>query len=77
MEDIIASVALIRPGPIKGNGGAVYRPPAGPRGTNLYPSGFRADLAKTYGVVLYQEQVIQIATEIAGFTPANLTGCGG
>ena len=28
-------------------------------------------LEKTYGVVLYQEQVIEIASEIAGFTPGE------
>jgi error-prone DNA polymerase len=36
----------------------------------LHPSLERI-LGKTYGVVLFQEQVIEIATEIAGFTPGE------
>ncbi len=71
-EDIVASVALIRPGPIKGD--MVEPFIARRRGleetTYIHPK-LRKILAKTYGVVLYQEQVIEIATEIAGFTPGE------
>ena len=72
IEDIVASVALIRPGPIKGNmvepflarrKGLQDVPP-------LHPALERI-LKKTYGVVLFQEQVIEIATAVAGFTPGE------
>ncbi len=71
-EDLVASVAIIRPGPILANMVAPYlarrsgREPV----TYLHPALERI-LAKTYGVVLFQEQVIEIATEIAGFTPGE------
>ena len=72
IEDVIASVALIRPGPLKGNMVEPYlakrhgKEPV----TYLHPK-LKPILAKTYGVVLYQEQVIEIATAIAGFTPGE------
>ncbi|MGE5585987.1 MAG: DNA polymerase III subunit alpha [Bacillota bacterium] len=72
MEDIVASVALIRPGPVQGN--MVEPFVARRRGledvTYAHP-GLERILKKTYGVVLYQEQVIEIATAIAGFTPGE------
>ncbi|MEW6107267.1 MAG: DNA polymerase III subunit alpha, partial [Bacillota bacterium] len=72
IEDIVASVALIRPGPVQGN--MVEPFVARRRGledvTYVHPSLERI-LKKTYGVVLYQEQVIEIATAIAGFTPGE------
>lgn len=72
IEDVVASVALIRPGPIKGNmvepfimrrqglEDVVYLDP------RLEPI-----LKKTFGVILFQEQVIEIASVIAGFTPGE------
>jgi len=71
-EDLVAAVALIRPGPILANMVDPYlarrsgREPV----TYLHPALERI-LSKTYGVVLFQEQVIEIATEIAGFTPGE------
>ena len=72
MEDIIASVALIRPGPIKGNmvEPFIARRHQEEKPTYIHPA-LEPILAKTYGVVLYQEQVIEIATTIAGFTPGE------
>jgi len=71
-EDIVASLALIRPGPIKGN----MVEPFIARRQGLEPVSYlhpklRPILKKTYGVVLYQEQVIEIATAIANFTPGE------
>lgn len=72
MEDIIASMALIRPGPIKGNMVQPYiaRRHLEEEVTYLHPR-LEPILKKTYGVVLFQEQVIEIATSIAGFTPGE------
>ncbi len=71
-EDIVASVALIRPGPIKGNmvDPFIARRHGHEEITYIHPK-LEKILAPTYGVVLYQEQVIEIATEIAGFTPGE------
>jgi len=71
-EDLVASVALVRPGPIKGN--MVEPFVARRRGeqpvTYLHPA-LEKILAKTYGVVLFQEQVIEIAQAVAGFSPGE------
>lgn len=72
LEDIVASVALIRPGPIQGN---MVDPFIARRHgiepiTYLHPK-LEPILGKTYGVVLFQEQVIEIATAIAAFTPGE------
>lgn len=71
-EDIVASVALIRPGPIKGNmvDPFIARRHGREEITYIHPK-LEEILAPTYGVVLYQEQVIEIATAIAGFTPGE------
>lgn len=72
MEDIIASVALIRPGPIKGNmvGPYINRRQGREEISYLHPR-LEPILKKTYGVILFQEQVIEIAGVIAGFTPGE------
>ena len=71
-EDIVASVALIRPGPIKGN---MVEPfvarRQGKEDVSYIDPRLEPILRKTYGVVLYQEQVIEIATAVAGFTPGE------
>jgi error-prone DNA polymerase len=71
-EDLVASVAIIRPGPIKGN--MVEPFIARRKGLEevTYPHpALRPILEKTYGVVLFQEQVIEIAMAVAGFTPGE------
>ncbi len=71
-EDVVASLALIRPGPIQGN--MVDPFVARRRGEEpvQYPHpDLEPILKKTYGVVLFQEQVIAIASTLAGFTPGE------
>lgn len=72
MEDIVHSLALIRPGPIQGNmvDPFVERRRGRAPITFLHPL-LEPILAKTYGVVLFQEQVIEIAVRVAGFTPGE------
>ncbi len=72
IEDIVASIALIRPGPIQGNmvEPFIARRQGLEEVTYVHPS-LEGILEKTYGVVLYQEQVIEIASVIAGFTPGE------
>ncbi|POB09546.1 DNA polymerase III subunit alpha [Sulfobacillus sp. hq2] len=71
-EDIVASLALIRPGPIKGNmvDPFIARRKGQEPISYLHPA-LEPILSKTYGVVLFQEQVIAIASTLAGFTPGE------
>ncbi len=71
-EDIVASLALIRPGPIKGNmvDPFIARRKGREPVSYLHPA-LEPILSKTYGVVLFQEQVIAIASTLAGFTPGE------
>ncbi|HEX3010657.1 MAG TPA: DNA polymerase III subunit alpha [Syntrophomonadaceae bacterium] len=71
-EDIVASMALIRPGPIKGNMVDPYvnRRLGKEKVSYLHP-WLEPILKNTYGVVLFQEQVIEIAQVMAGFTPGE------
>lgn len=71
-EDIVASLALIRPGPIQGNmvDPFIARRKGKEKISYLHPD-LEPILKKTYGVVLFQEQVIEIASVIAGFTPGE------
>ncbi len=71
-EDIVHALAIIRPGPIKGNMVTPYlRRRAGRESVTYLDPRLRPILEKTYGVVLFQEQVIEIATTIGGFTPGE------
>ncbi|MBX6351201.1 MAG: DNA polymerase III subunit alpha [Clostridia bacterium] len=71
-EDLVASVAIIRPGPIKGDMVEPYlRRRLGEEPVSYLHPDLAPILEKTYGVVLFQEQVIDIARTIAGFTPGE------
>jgi len=71
-EDLVAEVAIIRPGPIQGNAVHPYlnRRQGKERVSYLHPS-LEPVLKETLGVIIYQEQVIQVAMAIAGFTPGQ------
>jgi len=70
--DLVVEVALIRPGPIQG--GSVHPYIRRRNGTEpvtfLHPL-LEPALAKTLGVPLFQEQLMQMAIDVAGFTPAE------
>ena len=70
--DLVVEVALIRPGPIQG--GSVHPYIRRRNGTEpvtyLHPL-LKPVLEKTLGVPLFQEQLMQIAITIAGFTPGE------
>ncbi|MGB0114957.1 MAG: error-prone DNA polymerase [Ilumatobacteraceae bacterium] len=70
--DLVVEVALIRPGPIQG--GSVH--PYIRRRNGLEPITYlhpllENSLGKTLGVPLFQEQLMQMAIDVAGFTPAQ------
>ncbi|MBN1808942.1 MAG: DNA polymerase III subunit alpha, partial [Planctomycetes bacterium] len=69
IEDLIALNALFRPGPLK-NGFTdmwVKRKHGREKTTTLHPLMDEV-LRPTYGVIVYQEQVMRLASELAGFT---------
>ncbi len=70
--DLVVEVALIRPGPIQGGSVHPYirRRNGQEPVTYLHPLLERS-LAKTLGVPLFQEQLMQMAIDVGGFTPAE------
>ena len=67
-EDIVALVALIRPGPLGAGMHNEFTDRANNRKEIEYlHNDLESILNETYGVILYQEQVMQIAEKIAGF----------
>ena len=67
LEDIIAMVALYRPGPIQFIPDFIAGKHKKKKIEYLHPK-LKAILEKTFGICLYQEQLMQIAQELAGFS---------
>jgi DNA-directed DNA polymerase III PolC len=67
--DLIVGLALYRPGPLKGGlKDAFVRRHLGHEATDYLHPALEPILRETYGVILYQEQVLRIAHEVAGFS---------
>ncbi|MDO5050042.1 MAG: error-prone DNA polymerase [Actinomycetaceae bacterium] len=70
--DIVVEVALIRPGPIQGQAVNPYLRRRRGREAVTYPHPLlKPTLEKTLGVPLFQEQLMQIAVDAAGFSPSQ------
>jgi error-prone DNA polymerase len=70
--DLVVEVALIRPGPIQGGSVHPYmRRRNGDEEATLPHPSMRRALGKTLGVPLFQEQMMQLAIDCAGFSPAG------
>jgi len=68
-EDIVALVALFRPGPLQSGMVDDFIDRKHGRAVVTYPHPALEPILKpTYGVILYQEQVMQIAQVLAGYT---------
>ncbi|MCG2694456.1 DNA polymerase III subunit alpha, partial [Candidatus Parcubacteria bacterium] len=67
IEDIIAMVALYRPGPMQFIESFINRKHGREKIKYMHPSMENA-LKNTYGIPVYQEQVMQISKDMAGFT---------
>jgi len=67
LEDIIAMVALYRPGPMEFIADFIAKK-HGQKKITYIDKRLEPILEKTYGIAVYQEQVLQIARELAGFT---------
>ena len=66
-EDIIAVVALYRPGPMDNIPSYIRRKHGEEQADYLYPT-LQDILRETYGIMIYQEQVMQIAQELSGYS---------
>ena len=66
-DDIIAMVALYRPGPMQFIDSFIKRKHGEEKITYLHP-GMENSLKNTYGILVYQEQFMQISKEWCGFT---------
>ena len=70
--DLVIEVALVRPGPIQGDMVHPYlRRRHGEEAIEAMRPEIAAVLARTCGVPIFQEQVMQLAVVAAGFTPGE------
>lgn len=67
IEDLIAMNALYRPGPMKNIDTYINRKFGREKIEYLHPK-LEPILKETYGIIVYQEQVMRIASELAGFS---------
>ncbi len=67
LEDVIAMVALYRPGPMQWIDSFIKRKHGYERITYEHPL-MESALKETYGIPVYQEQVMQVAKDMAGFS---------
>ena len=67
MEDLVALVALFRPGPMELIPTYIKRKHGEERIVYIHPV-MEETLKSTYGVIVYQEQVMDLATKLAGLT---------
>jgi error-prone DNA polymerase len=71
-EDLVVEVALIRPGPIQGGSVHPYLQRREDPEKITYPHPLLEEcLEETLGVPLFQEQLMQMAIDVAGFTPSE------
>ena len=73
--DLVIEVAIVRPGPIQGEMVHPYLRRRSGEEPVTYPSpAVEAVLKRTLGVPIFQEQVMKLAIEAAGFTPGEADG---
>ncbi|MGH7764642.1 MAG: DNA polymerase III subunit alpha [Candidatus Dormibacteraceae bacterium] len=74
-NDLVVEVAIIRPGPIQGNAVHPYIRRKQGREEVTYAHPLLEPILKdTLGVILYQEQILEIAMQVAGMTPSQADG---
>lgn len=70
LDDVIAAIALYRPGPMANIPAYIARKKGQEKIT--YPLDcLEPILASTYGIIIYQEQIMQVARKVAGFSLAK------
>ena len=71
-EDVIAAISLFRPGPLQADMIAPFiRRRHGKEPVVVPHPAMERILRRTYGVIVYQEQVIEVASAVAGFSLAE------
>jgi error-prone DNA polymerase len=72
LVDLTVQIALIRPGPVQANMVHPYlRRREGTEKVEYLHPAMKPALQETLGVILFQEQVLKIAADVAGFTPGE------
>ncbi|MEI3530263.1 MAG: DNA polymerase III subunit alpha [Bacilli bacterium] len=69
-EDIVASIALFRPGPMNNIDSYIKRK-RGKQAVDYLDESLNDILKPTYGIIIYQEQIMQIANVMAGYSFAE------
>ena len=69
-EDVVALLSLYRPGPMEFIGAFVARKHGEEKVEYIHPS-LEPILRETHGIIVYQEQIIRIVTDIAGYTSSE------
>jgi error-prone DNA polymerase len=69
--DLVIEVAIVRPGPIQGGMVHPYLQRRMGKVPVDYPAGLEKALGRTLGVPIFQEQVMQVVIDAAGFTPGE------
>jgi DNA polymerase-3 subunit alpha len=69
-RDIVAVLALYRPGPMASIPSYINRK-FGREEVSYHHPSLEPILSETYGILVYQEQIIQIATQLAGYSAAE------
>jgi error-prone DNA polymerase len=71
-DDLVVAISLIRPGPLQGNMVHPYiRRRLGVEPVRYAHPLLEGALKDTLGVILFQEQVLKVARDLAGFTPGQ------
>jgi DNA polymerase-3 subunit alpha len=69
-EHIIAAISLYRPGPMENIPEYIARM-HGEKEVQYHHPNLQTILGNTYGILVYQEQIIQIASQLAGYEPGE------
>ncbi|MCC6169757.1 MAG: DNA polymerase III subunit alpha [Caldilineaceae bacterium] len=69
-EHIVATISLYRPGPLEYIPSFIKRMHGEEEVEYKHPA-LEPILAETYGIIVYQEQIIQILSQLAGYTPGD------
>ena len=69
-QDLVAALGLFRPGPMK-NIDSYIRRKRGIEKIDYFDESLKEILKPTYGIIVYQEQIMQIASIMAGYTFAE------
>lgn len=69
IDELAVAIALIRPGPLRGGVVSDYISRKSGRSKPAYPiAGMEEILSETFGLIVFQEQIMRIATDIFGYS---------